>query len=880
MTAQFWPRGLFLACGLLAAVLFGTPVDGGAASFVFTIDGTQFAPLGGNVSVPVYKSSGTDPFYGFDFLIAYDTAVLTLTGVTPGEIFDIPGSYEWEQFAYTGDSSGIPTGRVRATGIADIFDGHNPVTNLISDGTAMFTLNFTVTDDTAYECNWDPIVFFWTDCGDNVLATDSLGIELGISSQVYHIGGIGYQEVTDPGFGFPGAFGAPDECVTGPTVTRAIDLYGGGVDIECIDQIDDRGDVNCNGIAYEIADHIIFTNYFLNGLSAFGDNAECSQGNSDANADGIYLQLEDLVYIYRVIIGDVLPYPRPSPRDTIPLIFTQDNDTKTISLDYTDSLAAIQLVFSGDVIPEVVVDLGDGWWDYSFDGMYTRVMISHSTNYAAQLPEQFMASGTILTYSGDALLVEVRGADFYDNIFHPAIESHGSGITIPYTIEIGETESVPLGSTISIPVIKKTGSEETQGFDFTFGYDAAALTITGFAPGPLFDIPGEFEWEHIQESYNTDCSDPECPTGLYRLFAIADNGLGSHEPLSLIIPDGTTLFTLECEVTTDLTYGGLFIPMRFYWNSCSVNGIAFGTHHVVLAVSDHVYDYDGLEITDPDFGLPGYVGAPDSCFDIPDNPSHIVNFRNGGVQLTSLDSMELIVTIDSVAADPGDTAIYVDVHMSNPQDSVVAFSLHVLMDRPDFIEFGRSPDDTIAVEVQSTLLSDWDVVVQTSLFGTYHDIKINAISNHFPPYTNGIPPEYDGILLRLIVHSYADVPNVLADSTTSLVIDELPSETGFSDPDGNLIGLDGGQYNPLTVAFDEGYVTIEGALEGDTDGDGVVNIADAVFLINYIFNGGPAPDPLCIGDVNCDGDVNISDAVYLVVYVFQGGGPPVPNCCL
>ena len=61
---------------------------------------------------------------------------------------------------------------------------------------------------------------------------------------------------------------------------------------------------------------------------------------------------------------------------------------------------------------------------------------------------------------------------------------------------------------------------------------------------------------------------------------------------------------------------------------------------------------------------------------------------------------------------------------------------------------------------------------------------------------------------------------------------------------------------------------------GDATGDGVIDIADVVYLVTYLFLYGPAPDPLWLGDANCDGVVNIADAVYLVTYLFLGGPPP------
>jgi hypothetical protein len=61
---------------------------------------------------------------------------------------------------------------------------------------------------------------------------------------------------------------------------------------------------------------------------------------------------------------------------------------------------------------------------------------------------------------------------------------------------------------------------------------------------------------------------------------------------------------------------------------------------------------------------------------------------------------------------------------------------------------------------------------------------------------------------------------------------------------------------------------------GDADGNGIFTISDAVFLINFIFAGGTAPDPLCEGDADGNGIITISDAVYLINFIFAGGPPP------
>lgn len=69
------------------------------------------------------------------------------------------------------------------------------------------------------------------------------------------------------------------------------------------------------------------------------------------------------------------------------------------------------------------------------------------------------------------------------------------------------------------------------------------------------------------------------------------------------------------------------------------------------------------------------------------------------------------------------------------------------------------------------------------------------------------------------------------------------------------------------------------AVCGDANGDETVNVGDAVYIIGYVFKGGPAPEPLCAADANGDGDVNVGDAVWLISYVFKGGPPPVEGCC-
>ncbi len=94
-------------------------------------------------------------------------------------------------------------------------------------------------------------------------------------------------------------------------------------------------------------------------------------------------------------------------------------------------------------------------------------------------------------------------------------------------------------------------------------------------------------------------------------------------------------------------------------------------------------------------------------------------------------------------------------------------------------------------------------------------------------------------------------------------------------------GLYGGQLNLTTNDPTNPSLTIPVNLSviafvcGDANGDDLVNVADAVFLINFVFKQGASPDPLASGDANDDGIPNVADAVFLINYAFKHGPPPV-----
>lgn len=63
---------------------------------------------------------------------------------------------------------------------------------------------------------------------------------------------------------------------------------------------------------------------------------------------------------------------------------------------------------------------------------------------------------------------------------------------------------------------------------------------------------------------------------------------------------------------------------------------------------------------------------------------------------------------------------------------------------------------------------------------------------------------------------------------------------------------------------------------GDPDATGVVDITDAIFVLQYLFVGGAVPPCLEAADIQDDGAVDIADAVAILLHLFAGNAPPAP----
>ena len=362
---------------------------------------------------------------GFDFLIAYDASALTLMEATPGLELQRCG---WEYFTYRfgpwGNCEGpCPSGQARIVAMAETNNGPNnpscfgpPVGD--PDPVELAELKFFVTNDRTYECMYTNVGFYWFDCGDNGISSAS-GDTLWISRYVYHYVGPGFVEITgDPWVGGWQGIIPPVDCDQGepnkPIPLVGIDFWDGGIDIICSDSIDARGDINLNNISNEIADAVLYTNYFIYGLGVFDINPAGQIAASDVNADGRVLTVGDLVYLTRVITGDALPYPKLTPFASTAQVGIESagNALKVTSSSAVD-VGAAYFVFNVDGTVEKVTSLVSGM-DIKSDVVdgELRVLVYDIGEGRVPAGESELFSVEV---NGDLTIVETSIADYYGN---------------------------------------------------------------------------------------------------------------------------------------------------------------------------------------------------------------------------------------------------------------------------------------------------------------------------------------------------------------------------------------------------------------------------------------------------------------------------------
>ncbi|EQB63003.1 MAG: hypothetical protein RBG1_1C00001G0582 [candidate division Zixibacteria bacterium RBG-1] len=203
------------------------------------------------VTVPL-QLMNLDSIGGFDFLLHFDNTALNLLNVTRSGT----RTSNWESFTFQENYQNI-SGDLKVFGLADI--PTLPLTPPLSPGQGpLVNLIFQINSDPGFAGFSIPVNFKFNDSTDNTLSDQA--------------GNLIYQS--------------------------DIAYRNGSVNILITNLL--LGDINLNGIPFEIGDAVRFAN-FISDPARYPFNSQ-QYANSDVNQDGIPATIADLVYLIRIIV--------------------------------------------------------------------------------------------------------------------------------------------------------------------------------------------------------------------------------------------------------------------------------------------------------------------------------------------------------------------------------------------------------------------------------------------------------------------------------------------------------------------------------------------------------------------------------------------------
>jgi len=402
---------------------------------------------------------------GFDFLIAYDPSALNFIKAEPGALID-NGAFEYFTYRmgpFGNCGSGCPSGMLRVVGMREYNNGViNP--NHVHGPGELVILTFFVSNDRNLNCQFVPIQFYWLDCGDNVIS-DETGNWTYLGIKVFDFEGHEIIDTVPYGYNGPAAScydtvsilsHLPRKSALGSIIFR-----NGGIDIECSDSIDARGDVNLNGIRNEIGDAVVFTNYFIAGLAAFTINEEGQIAATEVNGDGIVLSVADLVYLIRTIVGDVTALPKVAPG--VKADFYSDGTTVRVKTPV--DIGAALFVFEGEVYPTLGSAASGMEVKYGHVNGTTRALVYSMERGRA------ITNGEILTLTGQGNLVRVEAATY-----EGAILETNRKFQIPTQFALNQNYPNPFNPTTTIELALPMASDWTMSI-----YNVSGQVVADFA---------------------------------------------------------------------------------------------------------------------------------------------------------------------------------------------------------------------------------------------------------------------------------------------------------------------------------------------------------------------------------------------------------------
>ncbi|HWO57508.1 MAG TPA: T9SS type A sorting domain-containing protein [bacterium] len=428
--------------------------------------GVVNAFAGQTLTLPVNVDEISTEVSSFDLALRYDKSAVTVQSVDRGEALAA-----WEYFSYrleTSESDG--SGIVRLIGMADLNNGVNPPLSAYMPLGAIANIRLSVNADPSYigrSINLEPCL---NGCTDNTVVTRS-----GAKTIVM-------------------AESDVEGCTSSLSGTVVTGVRFAGLRLDVAKPQSTTGDINLNGMGYEVGDIVVLTNYLVNGFSALSEDAslrELQLAASDVNADGVLMTVADLRYLLRVVAGEAAPIPGAKLSPYAPNAQAEyriEDGRLTVSTNAAVDLGGALFIFRTEGLSvgspalseaaagmNVRVNSGNG---------ECRVLVSTTLESMASVSAGHRELFSVpVTGDGTADLIEVQMSDADGALL--AVTAYKSVLPTDYALE--QNYPNPFNAGTVIPFALKDASEWTVTIynvmgqvvrTFTGRNDAGRVTVT------------------------------------------------------------------------------------------------------------------------------------------------------------------------------------------------------------------------------------------------------------------------------------------------------------------------------------------------------------------------------------------------------------------
>ncbi|MCB2202289.1 S8 family serine peptidase [bacterium] len=398
----------------------------------------------------------------------------------------------------------------------------------------------------------------------------------------------------------------------------------------------------------------------------------------------------------------------------------------------------------------------------------------------------------------------------------------------------------------------------------------ASGTIAGFSSrGPTAD--GRTKPEVVARGVDTYCASASGDAS----YAAVD---GTSLSTPLVAGAATVLMQARPTFTPDMIRQALMETAdratnpdnNYGWGLVNLDAaLGWGTNfYADVTVGDapltvQFFDSSTLNVTSWlwDFGDGSQSTEQNPSHEFTDPGAYTVTLTVETVEYGSLETQKL-----SYVVALGDTLTIADAHNYAGQEAVVSVNLQNSIPIQSLVLPLVIADTPINVTFDSASFGD-----RTSYFEQLSYLTFNPAAGEFTveiTADNGggsapLPPG-NGEVLRIYIKT-----DSLALGGLSNVVDTTSTSTYSVTVKSAAV-----EYTPTVISGSVGTTPV---IRGDATNDGEQDLSDLIFLVNWLFLGGPTTTTVQQADVNYDGSRDLSDLTYLVNYLFLGGPqPPTP----